>query len=68
MPLCLSPCLVVVEDDLQVMFALEDSTCSIVANVCFWVDVDNLPVSFVLEKQTWVLVSDHVVVGCPSRL
>ena len=58
----------IVKDNLQVVLALQDSTGSVVANLCLWVDIDDLTVSLVLEEQPGVLVGYHVVVRRASRL
>lgn len=64
----LAPSDVVVEDDLQVLRRVEDSSHGVVARIAgARVDVEDFAVAFVLEEQAALILGDYRVVRCRIR-
>jgi hypothetical protein len=59
----LSSCEMIIYDALVVFRRAYLSSCGIVARILFWVHIDDLTISFILEQQASVIVCQYLEVG-----
>ena len=58
--LCSASCNMVIYDSLNVLVCLYFSPSRVVARHSLWVYINNLSISFVLEKQAFLVLSNHL--------